>query len=117
MSKDQRDLTATHAKVGTVVITRHALERFRERAITVPSRLPDYQLINRVKSSFAAAKIVNLPQTKAVRQLRRHHGPAVILENLEDGIWFVVGILQKPMVIRTVTPAKDRKTGESLFEN
>lgn len=116
MNDDAKSLTAFHAKVGTAIISDHALKRFRERAITVPARLPEHQLVNRVKSSFAAAKIVNLPQTRAVRQLRRHHGPAVILENLEDGIWFVVGILQKPMVIRTVTPAKDRKTGKVLFE-
>lgn len=108
--------TAFHAKIGTVVIKDHALDRFRERAITVPARLPDYQLVNRVKSSFAAAKIVNLPQSKAVRQLRKHHGPAVILENLEDGVWFVVTVMQRPMFIRTVVPAKDRKTGEPLFE-
>mgnify|MGYP001617048100 CR=1 FL=1 len=116
MSEDDGGPKAFHSRVGTVSITRHARERFRERAITVPSRLPEYQLINRMKSSFAAATVVNLPQNRAVRQLRRHSDSVVILENPEDGIWFVVAILQKTMCIRTVIPAKDRKTGKPLFE-
>lgn len=116
MPDSSKAMTAVNAKIGTVIIMRHAVARFRERAITVTAKLPDEQLLNRLKSSFARARIVNMPRGVSIRRLRKHHHTVAYLEDLEEGIWFVVSALKQGLSIITAEPAKDRRTGEALFK-